>query len=120
MTSGLSRLLALAALGTLLASGPAFAVAENCTRPVPPLVPDGATASEDDLKVAKEAVLQFIKDSEAYGKCLEAEERRLGDKITKEQQKQLVELYNANVDEQQTVGAQFNTSLKAFKERTGG
>jgi hypothetical protein len=63
---------ALLAAAALAVAVPAFAqdaAPAACTAPTPPAVPNGATATMDDMQTGKNAITAFIAASDAYQEC---------------------------------------------------
>ncbi len=113
-------------LGLVLSS--AVFADTNCTYPsTPPApVPDGATATKDQMIAAKNDTARYNTDMNVYLDCLKAAQDKLtsGDqsklspdqkKKLDEQVKVLVAKNNAAVDELQGVVGKFNDQLKAYK-----
>ena len=109
------------ALIALAASGAAQA---TCIYPrAPEKVPDGATASYDEMVAAQKVVQQFNEDINAYNSCLDLEMATLEKSGTYDENR-LQELRaiqakknNAAVDEVQSLADRFNEQLRAFKAR---
>lgn len=109
------------AILALLAAGYAHA---TCIYPrAPERVPDGNTATYDEMVAAQKAVQQFNEDITAYNSCLDLEmsalvqsgsydENRLNELRAMQAKKN-----NAAVDEVQSVADQFNEQLRIFKAR---
>jgi hypothetical protein len=105
----------------LLATGTAGAA---CIYPRPPeRVPDGRTASYEEMVTAQKAVQQFNEDVNAYNACLDLEiqahersgqfdENRLSELRAIQAKKN-----NAAVDEVQSLADRFNEQLRIFKAR---
>jgi hypothetical protein len=105
----------------LLATGTAGAA---CIYPRPPeRVPDGRTASYEEMVAAQKAVQQFNEDVNAYNACLDMEiqahersgqfdENRLSELRAIQAKKN-----NAAVDEVQSLADRFNEQLRIFKAR---
>jgi hypothetical protein len=129
-----SKFAAIAAL-TLVAG---FANA-TCTYPTAPTkMPDGATATRDDMIAAKNEVAKFNDAITAYQNCLklesdssmaEIEKQAAGkgddEKKKVEQQKQdaermLVQKNNAALDEVTAVVERFNEQLRAYNKKNSG
>jgi hypothetical protein len=119
----MKALLALSALATL--AGPVYA---DCLYPPPPSkIPDGNTATMQEMVEAKNAVTQYNKDINAYVACIKLEHETAvssaGDKITPEQKAQMdkmeVQKNNAAVDQLQSVAERFNEQVRIFKAKTG-
>jgi len=109
------------AILALMATG--FANA-TCIYPrAPQHVPDGKTATYDEMVAAQKAVQQFNEDITAYNACLDMEmsalvqsgsydENRLNELRAMQAKKN-----NAAVDEVQAVADLFNEQLRIFKAR---
>jgi hypothetical protein len=115
-------LLPLSLLSALIAA-PVFA---DCT--VPPdsvVVPDGASATKDDMIAAQHAVKDYNDAVKNYIDCLGKEmDARLaagGDKMTDTDRKKINSEYGARqntvVDEVQKVADKFNVELRAWKAK---
>ena len=112
----------LVALGTLGAV-PAYA---SCNYPkAPSQIPDGKTASLDEMRAAQGAVKQFMTDMDVYLKCIDEENppAAAGATLTDEQKKAQdarervrVQKHNAAVADEETVADRFNTQRKAYNE----
>ena len=106
---------------TLLVAGSAHA---TCIYPrAPERVPDGKTATYDEMVAAQKAVKQFNEDITAYNACLDMEMNALAQSGPYDEER-LNELRamqakknNAAVDEVQAVADQFNEQLRIFKAR---
>jgi hypothetical protein len=117
------KLLPLFAIVSLGAA--AFAQAD-CTYPrAPDRMPDGSTASLDDMKSAKSQVEKYNKDMEAYLSCIKLEHddtvAKQGSALSEDQRKQMALMYaqknDAAVDELQAVASRFNDQVKAYKAK---
>jgi hypothetical protein len=118
----MKALFAITALAAL--AGPVYA---DCSYPPPPAkLPDGATATMDEMMEAKKAVTQYNKDINAYVSCIKLEHdtavSTVGDKPSKEQKADLeraekveVQKNNAAVDQLQSVADRFNEQVKIYK-----
>jgi hypothetical protein len=102
-------------------AGPVYA---DCSYPPPPAkLPDGATATMEEMLEAKKAVTQYNKDINAYVACIKLEHETAvttaGDKITPEQKEQMekmeVQKNNAAVDQLQSIADRFNEQVRAYK-----
>jgi hypothetical protein len=107
------------ALGAILilASMTAF----SCDYPARPFIPDGATASKDELIAAKNGVQEYLASVDEYLQCVELEhEAALAalDNPTPEKQKELGKLldrqFDAANEEKTMVGEQFNQQVRAY------
>jgi len=115
MTRLTLALIALAAAGS--ANG-------ACIYPrAPDRLPDGATATYEEMVAGQKAVQQFNEDINAYNACLDLEMVTL-EKSGSYDENRLTELRamqakknNAAVDEVQAVADRFNEQLRIFKAR---
>lgn len=117
----LSALTALAAL-----AGPVYA---DCSYPPPPTkIPDGNTATMEEMIEAKKAVTQYNKDINAYVACIKLEHEsaisKVGDKPTPEQKEDMkrmqemeVQKNNAAVDQLQSIADRFNEQVRIYKAK---
>ena len=122
----MKMLFALAA-GAALA-GPVYA---DCSYPTPPdKLPDGNTATLEEMVTAQKAVKEYDKAINAYVECLKLEqqaaETKAGDKekMTPEQkadmerlERLLVQKHNAAIDQLQSVADRFNEQVRVFKAK---
>lgn len=116
-----TRKLAVLATCACLAAPLAYA---DCTYPQKPAqLPDGHTATLEEMIAGQKAVRQFDADVTAFTKCLdEAASTELADpNLTEEQKKQIkarqATQNNAAVDEVSELAARFNEQLRAYKAR---
>jgi hypothetical protein len=117
----LRKTIAFAALMACLAAGSAQA---TCIYPrAPEHIPDGKTATYDEMVAGQQAVKQFDADVTAYNACLDMETlsfeqsgqfdaNRLSELRAMQAKKN-----NAAVDEVQAVADRFNEQLRIFKDR---
>ena len=111
-----------------LALGSTVGIAEECTAPSMPSLPEGATASLEQMLAGQQAVKAYQASNTEYRTCLEpqvsaAEVAASGDSPGPELQealKQLNEEYNASVSSEEELAAEFNTQLKAYKAANPG
>jgi hypothetical protein len=123
----MKALYSLAALAAL-AGGHAYAA---CTYPTAPdSIPDGNTATLEQMVAAQKAVKQFDSDINAYTSCLKLEndsalaqvDQSQDDAKKKEEQKKelervQVQKHNAAVEADEALAARFNEQLKVFKAK---
>jgi hypothetical protein len=114
---------AIAALAALTA-GPAYA---DCPYPAAPAkIPDGATATMEDMIAGQKAVQAYDKAINEYVACIDNELKdsvaKAGDKLKPEQKADMEKVeaqkHNAAIDQEQSVADRFNEQVKAFKART--
>jgi hypothetical protein len=99
-----------------------FAVA--CDYPDRPQIPDGATASKDDLLAAKASIQSYMEAVDEYLTCVETEEQaaaaELDNPSSEELQRRdamLTKKFDAANEEKALVGEQFNQQIRAYNER---
>lgn len=112
------------ASATLLALLGAASATAACIYPRPPeTVPDGATATYDEMVEAQKAVKQFDADVTAYNACLDMELQAIlaNPEIDEARKQELSAMQakknNAAVDDVQAVVDRFNEQLRVFRER---
>lgn len=110
-----------AAVVAAVIGGPAYAA---CSYPKSPdKLPDGNTATMDEMLTGKQQVQQYNKDMEAYLSCIKLEyDGQLaqdGATLTAEQKAELekrqVQKHNAAIDELEAVASRFNEQVKTYK-----
>jgi hypothetical protein len=117
----MKALFAISALAAL--AGPVYA---DCSYPPPPAkIPDGNTASMQEMLDGKNAVTQYNKDINAYVACIKLEHETAvttaGDKLTPQQKTDMekieVQKNNAAVDQLQSVADRFNEQIRIYKAK---
>ena len=112
------------ALGAALAAGAAHA---DCPYPTPPdKLPDGASASLEEMLAAQKTVKAYQKAIDDYVACIDkALDQAIangGDKLKPEQkadmQKVEAQKHNAAIDQEQSIADRFNEQVKVFRART--
>jgi hypothetical protein len=107
-------------------AGPVYA---DCTYPPPPTkLPDGNTATLEQMMEGKKAVTQYNKDINAYVACIKLEHETAvadaGDKLTPKQKADMekieVQKNNAAVDQLQSIADRFNEQVRIYKAKTSG
>jgi hypothetical protein len=115
--------LCLVALGTVGAVPASYAA---CSYPkAPSQIPDGKTASKDEMIAAQSQVKQFLADMDVYLKCVDEENppAPAGTQLTEAQKKAQdaqervrVQKHNAAVADEEAIADRFNTQRKAYNE----
>ncbi len=112
------------AVVTLLAALGATTAMAACIYPRPPEnIPDGATATYEQMVEAQKAIKQFDADISAYNACLDLELQSLvaNPEIDEGRKQELrvmqAKKNNAAVDDVQAVVDRFNEQLRVFRER---
>ena len=119
----MKALLAFAATAALSA-GAAYA---DCPYPAAPdKLPDGATATLQDMLAGQKAVGEYNKSVNDYVACIDKELEdalaKSGDKIKPEQKADMqrveTQKHNAAIDQLQSVADRFNEQVKVFKAKS--
>ncbi|HUL46069.1 MAG TPA: hypothetical protein VLV25_03115 [Steroidobacteraceae bacterium] len=119
----MKALLALAAMAALSASA-AYA---DCPYPAAPdKLPDGASATLQDMLAGQKAVGEYNKAVNDYVACIDKEVEdaiaKAGDKIKPEQKADMqrveTQKHNAAIDQLQSIADRFNEQVKVFKARS--
>ena len=99
----------------------ATSLALACEYPARPSIPNGATASKDDLLAAKTNVQDFIAKVDEYLTCIEAAAVAERDSLTQEELQRADEMldkrFAAANDEKALVGEQFNQQVRAYNAK---
>ncbi len=114
----MNRILRLS-LGTILVLTSSLAIA--CDYPNRPHIPDGSTASKEDMLAAKTGVQDFLAAVDEYLRCVEAEEKAsvdgmedLDQEALRERDLALTRKFDAANEEKALVGEQFNQQVRAY------
>lgn len=111
-----------------LALGSAASMAQDCTAPTLPTLPDGAKANQEEMLAGQKAVKGYQAANAAYRACLDpkvaaAETAAAGDSPGPELVEALKKLndeYNASVSREEELATSFNTELKEYKAANPG
>jgi hypothetical protein len=115
---------ALLAIAFATATAAAYA---DCPYPqAPTKIPDGATATLEDMVAGQKAVGEYQKAINEYTACidkeLDAAIAKGGDKLKPEQKQDMqrveAQKHNAAVDQLQAIADRFNEQVKVYKART--
>jgi hypothetical protein len=114
----------------VLSAGTAYA---DCSYPTPPdHLPNGNTATLQEMVEGQKAVKQYDKDINAYVACIQLEKSdavsklapKPGEKPTAEQKKAAddmerveIQKHNAAIDQLQSVADRFNEQVKVYKAK---
>lgn len=100
------------------------ALAFACDYPHRANVPDGATASKEEMITGQRGIKSYMAAMEEYLSCIEAAEQETvagSDDPDGDDKQQRIEMfnkkYNAAVEEMNLVAEEFNVQVRAFKER---
>jgi len=98
-----------------------------CDYPTRVLIPNGSTATKDDMLAGQRGVKTYVSEMEVYLECIVAEEKAAiatmdGLEPEEEQQREdmINKKYNAAVDEMERIAAQFNAEVQAYKAKDDG
>lgn len=99
-------------------------VAFACDYPARVDIPNGVTATKEEMLQAQRDVKQYVTDMETYLDCIVSEEKAARSEMMDlqpedEQQREdmLNKKYNAAVDEMETIAATFNSEVQAYRGR---
>ncbi len=106
-----------AAIFAVLCTSAAMAGTDRCAEPFGPVVPDGATATQGEMRNARAEVLAFVKDSDTYQDCLVRVMDDPKEEMKEPQKKAVLKQISANQREKEAVATAFNAALKAYKAR---
>jgi len=102
----------LAAVLTCAASLPAYA---DCVLPpAPSKIPDGNSASEQEMVTAMQTLKEYNGDVDTYTKCLEFEAKQ--NRLSRSEEERM---HNSAVETLQKVAAKFNEQVRTFKSKSG-
>jgi hypothetical protein len=82
--------------------------------PAPSKIPDGNSASEQEMVTAMQTLKEYNGDVETYTKCLEFEAKQ--NRLSKSDEERM---HNSAVDTLQKVAAKFNEQVRTFKAKNG-
>jgi hypothetical protein len=88
----------------------------ECSRPETASIPNGTTATSEEMVEAQTYVKQYIAEMELYLACLDQQEAALTEPPAEEQAKLHTQLHNNAVDSMENVAAKFNEQVRAFKK----
>ena len=101
-----------------------FQSALACDYPERVSVPNGTTATKEDMLQGQRGVKKFVAEIEVYLECIVEEEkiaRATIETISAEDEQQRDDLlnkkYNAAVDEMERLAAQFNVEVQAYRAK---
>lgn len=108
-----------------LATGAAFPAHADCAFPrAPANLPNGNSASMEEMVEGQKQVKQYLADMDVYLKCLDEAKPKLADGATDEQKQDYerleamrVQKHNAAVGEMEGVAERFNEQLRAYRAR---
>jgi len=115
-------------LQLLLATACVFGapLALSCDYPERTSVPDGNTATKDQMVDGQRSVKSYMAAMEAYLSCIESAEQEtvaggngnLGEDAKQQRIAMFNKKYNAAVEEMNLIAEQFNAQVRAYKDRS--
>jgi len=102
-------------LSVMLACGTSMA-ALACDYPPLVAVPDGETATVEELVAAQAGVKTYMAEMELYLECIDEETAVAGDDAPAQYKAIMASRYNAAVAEMEAIAESFNNQVKAYKE----
>lgn len=114
-------------LKTILASGILLsAPAIACDYPSQPAIPDGATASKDDMLAASAGVKEYLAKVDEFLMCIEDEEEAaiaaMGDNAPVEELQRRTEMldkrFEAANEEKALLGEKFNQQVREYNQKS--
>jgi hypothetical protein len=107
--------------GALASSAPAPPPPADCLLPgPPPVAPNGAMASGDDMKLGHDVMQAFVVQLEDYQACRNSQIDHAAATVTPAQKQIWLEQGNDAVDEANALAASFSQQRKLFKDRNTG
>lgn len=95
-------------------------VAPSCTRPkTPGKLPDGKTATQEEMRQAQIAVKTYVTESEAFNVCLDKLVKASLTRISGQEYLALIQQYDLTVSAMQIFADRFNEQLRAYKAKGG-
>ena len=82
--------------------------------PAPSKIPDGKTASEQEMVTAMQTLKEYNGDVDTYAKCLEFEAKQ-----NRMSRLDVDRMHNAAVEALQKIAAKFNEQVRTFKAKSG-
>lgn len=95
-----------------------------CDYPAKVSIPNGSTATQEEMIEGQRGVKKYVADMEAYLECIVEEEKAaraeiedLQPEAEQQREEMLTKKYNAAVDEMEQVAAKFNAEVQTYKAR---
>ncbi len=95
-----------------------------CDYPQRVTIPNGSSATKDEMVAGQKGVKKFMADMEEYLACIEDEDKQnragieVPDLIVEAQRDEmLIKKHNAAVEDMEKIAAQFNEQVRAYKAR---
>ena len=96
-----------------------------CDYPTKASIPNGSTASQEEMIEGQRGVKKYVADMEAYLECIVEEEKAaraamedLQPEDEQQREEMLTKKYNAAVEEMEQAAAKFNVEVQTYKSRS--
>jgi hypothetical protein len=117
-------------LALCLVIAPASVWAADCNKPQAPTVPNGASASYDDMIAGQQAIKTFQADNKAYLDCMDKEikaavsvaktaESAEDRSAAAERHTDMVNEFNAAISQEEKLATKFNSEIEEFQAAQG-
>ncbi|MCW8194491.1 hypothetical protein F6455_06805 [Proteobacteria bacterium 005FR1] len=117
-------------LALSLMIAPASVWAADCQQPEAPTVPDGASASYDDMIAGQQAIKSFQADNKQYLDCMDKEIKAAVTEAktaktpeersaAAERHTDMVNEFNAAISEEEQLAAKFNSEIQEYQAEQG-
>lgn len=90
-------------------------VIEKCPLPEKPSIPNGRTATEQEMLETQRNIKAYMDKGNAVLTCLDELSTSWGEAVTEEQTQINTLFHNKMVDDMQAVGELFNSAVRAYK-----
>jgi hypothetical protein len=97
-----------------IVGGSAFAAAA-CENPAMVTIPDGKSATREQLLDAQTSVKTYMAAMDAYIACIDEEASAKGETAPADYKAMMIQRHNMAVTEMETVAAAFNDQVKAYR-----
>ena len=97
--------------------GMGMGMLDGCVMPDMPTIPDGSTATEEELIAAVNEVRNFQELNAVFRECLDTQERAFGEEIPDNALRRILGQYNQSVENEETLGSQVNDAIRVFRSR---
>ena len=98
-----------------------------CDYPSRVLIPNGSTATKEDMLDGQRNVKSYVSEMEVYLECIVEDEKvavaamdNLEAEVEQQREDMINKKYNAAVDEMERLAAQFNAEVQAYKAKNDG
>lgn len=97
------------------AAGSCAFAAGACENPQMVTIPDGKSATREQLLEAQNTVKAYMAAMDAYIACIDEESSAKGENAPADYKALMIQRHNSAVTEMETVAAAFNDQVKAFR-----